>query len=224
MTAIFLTATGTDIGKTFVAVGLIRALRRRGHAVAALKPVASGFEEWSAPASDPARLLAALDLPATAAAMAHIAPFRFRAPLAPDMAAAREGRALEFDALIAFCRQEIAARSDVLLIEGIGGVMVPLDDRHTVLDWMGELDLPALLVAGSYLGTISHTLTALAALRQRAIAVRAIVVSETDGSSVPLDDTAASIARFAGDIPVVALPLLAPGADDAAFDRLVLLL
>ena len=224
MTAIFVTATGTDIGKTFVSVGLIRELRRRGRAVAALKPIASGFEEWSAPASDPARLLAALGVPASAAAIARIAPFRYRAPLSPDMAAAREGREVDFDALVAFCRKEIGSRSDVLLIEGIGGVMVPLDDRHTVLDWMAELDLPALLVAGSYLGTISHTLTALAALRQRAIAVRAIVVSETDGSSVPLDDTAASIARFSGDIPVVALPLLAPGADDAAFDRLVLLL
>jgi dethiobiotin synthetase len=224
MTAIFVTATGTDIGKTFVSVGLIRELRRRGRAVAALKPIASGFEEWSAPASDPARLLAALGVPASAAAIARIAPFRYRAPLSPDMAAAREGREVDFDALVAFCRKEIGSRSDVLLIEGIGGVMVPLDAEHTVLDWMAALDLPVLLVAGSYLGTISHTLTALASLQQRALVPAAIVVSETDGSTVPLEDTAASIARFVDAAPVIPLPLLPPGTDDPAYGRIADLL
>ncbi|HZT52427.1 MAG TPA: dethiobiotin synthase [Stellaceae bacterium] len=224
MSALFLTATGTDIGKTFIAAGLIRELRRRGRAAAALKPVASGFEEWSAPASDPARLLDALGLPATAEEMARIAPWRFRAPLSPDMAAAREGRRIDFAELVAFCRGEVAARADVLLIEGIGGVMVPLDERHTVLDWMAAVGVPALLVAGSYLGTISHSLTALGALRQRGLAVAALVVSETEGSAVPLDDTVASIARFADGVPVVPLPLLPPGADDGAFARIADLL
>ena len=224
MTAIFVTATGTEIGKTFVTVGLIREFRRRGRSVAALKPVASGFEEWSAPASDPARLLAALDLPTSAEDIARIAPFRFRAPLAPDMAAAREGRELDVTALVEFCSKEIAVRSDVLLIEGIGGVMVPLDERHTVLDWMAALRLPVLLVAGSYLGTISHSLTALAALGTRGLTAKALIVSETQGSTVPLADTVASIARFAGPVPVVALPLLAAGADHPAFARIADLL
>ena len=89
-----------------------------------------------------------------------MSPWRFAAPLAPDMAAAREGRALDFDRPDRVCRHAIDARTDVLLIEGIGGIMVPLDERHTVLDWMVALRLPVLLVAGSYLGTISHTLTA----------------------------------------------------------------
>jgi dethiobiotin synthetase len=224
MTAIFITATGTDIGKTFVSVGLIRELQRRGRSVAALKPVASGFEEWSAPASDPARLLAALGLPASAEEMARIAPFRFRAPLSPDMAAGREGRHLDVAALVTFCHKEIAAASDVLLIEGIGGVMVPLDDRHTVLDWMAALRLPVLLVAGSYLGTISHTLTALAALRQRELKTIAIIVSETDGSSVALDETVMSIAHFSGGVRVLPVPLLAPGEDDLAYGRIADLL
>lgn len=224
MTAIFVTATGTDIGKTLVGTGLIRELRRQGRSVAALKPVVSGFEEWSTPASDPARLLAALGLPATAEEIARIAPWRFRAALAPDLAAQREGRSVDFAALIEFSRQEIAAAGDTLLIEGIGGVMVPLDERHTVLDWMAELRLPVLLIAGSYLGTISHSLTALAALRQRGISILALVVSETAGSTVPLDDTGASIARFAAGAPVLALPRIAPGADHPVFGRLADLL
>ena len=224
MTAIFLTATGTDIGKTFVAVGLIRELRRRGIETAAVKPLVSGFEDWSAPASDPARLLAALELPASAEEIARISPWRFRTPAAPDLAARREGRTIDHAALLAFCRSAAQACAGVLLVEGIGGVMVPLDERRTVLDWMAALELPVLLVAGSYLGTISHTLTALAALSQRRLRVTAVVVSETAGSAVPLADTVASIARFADGVPVLGLPQIATGSTHPAFGKIVDLL
>jgi dethiobiotin synthetase len=221
MSALFLTATGTDIGKTFVAIGLIRELKRRGREAAALKPVVSGYEEWSAPASDPARLLSALDLPATAEEIARIAPWRFSAPLAPDAAARREGRTLDFAALVAFCRAAADANAGATIIEGIGGVMVPLDDHRTVLDWIAELGAPAVLVAGSYLGTISHTLTALASLRQRRLTVAAIVVSEREEAPERLADNAASIARFVpAGIPVLALPRVNPGAGHAVFGRL----
>ena len=120
--------------------------------------------------------------------------------------AAREGRAVDFDAVLAFCRSQIAGRQDVLLIEGVGGVMVPLDDSHTVLDWMAALELPVLLVAGSYLGAISHTLTALDALGRRRLGVTAVIISETPGSAVDLMETAATVQRFASAIPVLTLP------------------
>ena len=96
MSAYFVSATGTDIGKTFVARGLIRALRARGRNVAALKPVVSGFEPSEAAGSDSGLLLAALGRPVTLDAISEISPWRFAAPLAPDMAAAREGRAPEW--------------------------------------------------------------------------------------------------------------------------------
>ena len=97
----------------------------------------------------------------TEEAVAEITPWRFAAPLSPDMAAAREGRRLDLGDIVAYCR---AAHGDPLLIEGIGGAMVPLNDEHTVLDWIADLGAPALVVTGSYLGTISHTLTTLAAI------------------------------------------------------------
>ena len=110
-------------------------------------------------------------------------------------------------ALVAFCRRAIAQKTDVLLIEGIGGVMVPLDDRHTVLDWMTALDLPAILVVGNYLGTISHTLTALDAMARRGVKISTVVVSETSAGT-PLEDNARTIARFAEEIEVLTLPRL----------------
>jgi dethiobiotin synthetase len=96
-----------------------------------------------------------------------------------------------------------------IFIEGVGGIMVPLDDRHTVLDWMSALRLPVLLVAGSYLGTISHTLTALHMLAQRNLDIAAVVVSESAVPGASLDDTVMTIARFAGPIDVIGLPRLA---------------
>src|SRR5262249_38051955 len=156
---------GTDIGKTFVTAGLVSHLRARAIAVAAIKPVVSGFDPANVAAGDPSVLLAALGRPASPENIAEISPWRFSAPLSPDLAAKHENRALDFADLVAFSIAAIASCRGVVLIEGVGGIMVPLDDRHTVLDWMTALGVPALVVAGSYLGTISHTLSAVDVLR-----------------------------------------------------------
>lgn len=212
MTAIFVSATGTDVGKTFVTAGLIRHFRAEGRAVEAIKPVVSGFDPAAPAGSDPAALLAALGPPLTSEEIGRISPWRFAAPLSPDMAARREGRAIDFDAVTAFCRSAMAARRGHLFIEGIGGIMVPLDDRHTVLDLMTQLRLPILLVAGSYVGTISHTLTALQVLVRRNLDVAAVVVSESEASAATLEETVAAIARFSGSIDVASIPRLADAA------------
>lgn len=221
MSAIFVTATGTDIGKTFVTCGLIRALRARDRKVEALKPVVSGFEPAEAEGSDSGRLLSALGRPVTPETISRMSPWRFAAPLAPDMAATREGRKLDFPATIGFCRDAIAADHDPLLIEGVGGVMSPLDAEHTVLDWMTALGIPVVLVAGSYLGTLSHALTALDVLARRRLAVVSLVVSESAGSPVRLDATCDALARFAPDLAIVALPRLFGKTAHPAFDRIV---
>ncbi|MEJ0028133.1 MAG: dethiobiotin synthase [Rhizomicrobium sp.] len=205
MSAYFVTATGTDIGKTFVTAGLIRHLRRLGKPVAALKPLVSGYDEASAAASDPGVLLGALGEAATPEAVARLAPWRFAAPLSPDMAAAREGRGIDFAALVGFCRDAAAARTGTLFIEGVGGIMVPLDGTHTVLDWLAALGLPLIVVAGSYLGTLSHTLTALRVVAAAKLDIAALVVNESADSTVLLEETAAALARFAPDVPIVAL-------------------
>jgi dethiobiotin synthetase len=209
MSAFFVTGSGTEIGKTFVTAALIHSLRRLGRPVAALKPVASGFDPAHPEDSDPGALLAALGEPMSTQTLDRIAPWRFRAPLSPDMAASRENRSIDFAKLVEHSRSAIAAALDTLLIEGIGGVMVPLDERHTVLDWVAALRLPAIVVSGSYLGAISHALTALDALHSRSLAIAALVVNETPQSSVVPADTAATIARFAGGVPIVTLPRLA---------------
>ena len=213
MSAYFVTATGTDIGKTFVTAGLIRHLRAQGRPVAALKPIVSGYDDATAAVSDPGMLLTALGEAVTPQAVARLSPWRFAAPLSPDMAAAREGRRIDFAALVEFCRRAALENGGTLFIEGVGGVMVPLDDTHTVLDWMVALGLPLILVTGSYLGALSHTLTALRVIAAAKLEVAALAINEGDGATVPLDETAATMRRFAPDVPIVTLRR---GADDFA--------
>ena len=225
MSAFVITATGTDIGKTFVATGLVRHLRGEGQLVDALKPVASGFDAAAAGAADTGLLLSALGRPLQPAEFDAISPWRFAAPLSPDMAAAKEAKRVDFDALVDFCRAAIDQGSGTLLIEGIGGVMVPLDEKHTVLDWISALNIPVVLVTGSYLGSLSHTLTALDALRRRDLTVKALVLNETEGSTVTVADTAATLKRFASGIPLVTLLRQPFGAKaDPAFAELASLL
>ncbi|CAN0456632.1 unnamed protein product, partial [Laminaria digitata] len=174
MPAVFVTASGTDIGKTYVAEALLNQWRAAGRTVAVLKPILSGYDPAAAATSDSGRLLTAAGVGITPESINLVSPWRYDAPMSPDMAAAREGRSVPVDEVIAYCAAAIAEADEAgmsLLIEGIGGVMVPLDETRTVADLIAALGIPALLVGGSYLGSLSHTLTAYEALRSRNIAV-----------------------------------------------------
>jgi len=204
MATLFVTASGTDVGKTFVMLKLIDELRAAGRRVRALKPVASGFDAASVADSDTGRLLRAQGLPLDVRQLDAVSPWRFTAPLSPDMAAARERRVVPFAALVDFCRA--GSDADVTLIEGIGGVMVPLDETHTVLDWIAAVGAPVLLVVGSYLGALSHSLTAACALESRRVGIAGVVVSESLQQPVTAEETANVLARFIAPTPVRVMP------------------
>jgi dethiobiotin synthetase len=196
VSAFFVTGAGTEIGKTYVSCALLRAWSESGVACDAFKPVVSGFDRADAAQSDSGLLLGALGEAVSDENIARISPWRFAAPLAPPLAAKAEGAALDFAAIERACRARIEVRGDrVLLIEGAGGVMAPLTDDRTGLDLIAALNMPAVFVAGSYLGAVSHALTGLAVLDARTIKVAAVVVSES-AVSAGLDATCAMIARM----------------------------
>jgi dethiobiotin synthetase len=204
----FITSSGTGIGKTLVTTTLCAQWRRQGHGVTALKPVISGFDPAD-PGSDSALILQSCGLTANAETMAAISPWRYTAPLAPNMAAAREGNPVDMAALTAFCLN--AAKNHYTLVEGVGGVMAPITDRHTMLDWMVALGWPVIMTTGSYLGSISHTLTAIDALRTRGLRIHALIVCESAESGVPFIETLATLESFLqGAFPIVSLPRLPP--------------
>jgi dethiobiotin synthetase len=214
----FITSTGTGIGKTYVTTALIRLARSKNMKVAAFKPVISGFDKREIASSDTGEILAALGEAPTDEAVAKISPWRFAAPLAPNMAARAEGQMLDCEALFYFSRKVLQEEADVTLIEGVGGVMVPLDDEKTVLDWIIAAGAPVVLAVGDYLGTISHTLTAFEVLRARSLELAAIVVSEGEVASVEFADTLAEIATRVAPVPVIGLRR---GADGEALAALI---
>ena len=200
MSLLFIAGSGTDIGKTYVTALLARTLREKGHPVQALKPVISGYDPKAMETSDTALLLKAMGDAVDEDSIAAISPWRFTAPLAPNMAARLEDRSIDFDAVVSWCK----VHSGPVMIEGVGGVMSPLTDDKTVLDWIVHLACPVLLVGGTYLGAISHTLTALAAMRARGVQVAAIVINESE-NGIGLAETIDALRPFVTGIPILPL-------------------
>jgi dethiobiotin synthetase len=195
MKQFFITATGTEIGKTLVTTALCHQLIAQGKRVQALKPVISGYNAGDQ-MCDSAQILQSCGLSSDEAAIAAISPWRYEAALAPNMAAAREGNPVMLPALLHFCAKAAEQNADITLIEGAGGVMAPVNDRYTMLDWMQRLGLPVIVVGGSYLGAISHTLTSIDALVNRGLNIAAIIVSESENSGVALDETVSTLEKF----------------------------
>lgn len=207
---------GTDIGKTHVSCALLRLWRAQGKACAALKPVLSGIED-GAP-NDATRLLEALGETPNPAAIARIAPWRFKAPLAPPAAAALEGKSLDLDDIVRACTDALAQpAAPHILIETAGGVMSPLTNEHTMLDLIERVRQPVILVAASYLGAISHTLTALAALDARKADVAAIIISESETTAGDLAELPATLARHGARAPIA---IVRRGPEAGAMDDL----
>ena len=209
----FVTSCGTGRGKTYISEKLISAWRIAGETVDVLKPVISGFEMDTANESDTGLLLKAAGYEVTEETIDGTSPWRYQAPLSPDMAAALEGRTVPVDDIISVCRERIAEAERLgrsLLIEGAGGVMVPLDEHRTMRDLMAALSIPVILVVGSYLGSLSHTLTAIESLKNRKIRVDRLIVNEGTDSNIPLSDTRNVLERFVEGVPIEVVEFTGP--------------
>ena len=202
MNPYFITGTGTDIGKTFILCELCKALQSQGKNVHAIKPVMSGVDDIQH--SDAAHILKSVNIKPTQDNIDKISPWQFNAALAPNMAAKRENRQLDFDEIYRFCQQERYRNVgyDNFFIEGVGGVMSPLTDTSTNIDLIESLAIPAILIAGVYLGTISHTLTAVESLLKRNIKIKIIILNALEPVE-EIDEIQACISKYLTSIPVV---------------------
>lgn len=211
MNGYFITATDTGVGKTEIACALIRAARAAGIDAVGMKPAQSGHTPGEP--SDAERLREAAD---GVEPLPEICPYSLQAPLAPAVAARREGRAIELDRILAAARA-LAARHDAVVVEGAGGLLVPLTERETFADLAVALGLPVVLVARAGLGTVNHAALTAEALRSRGLAIAAIILNRAtaaDDPSVPYN--AAEVARLTGVKVVGPLPFKADIAERGA--------
>ncbi len=159
----FITGTDTGCGKTEITLGLMQALQQRGERVLGMKPVASG----AAPTHEGLHNGDALRIQAQCTLQtpyARVNPFAYEAPIAPHLAAEAEGRAIELDEIVRGYRW-LAARADRVVVEGVGGWQVPLDENTTVADLALRLGLPVIMVVGLRLGCINHALLTAESIR-----------------------------------------------------------
>lgn len=167
MFGIFVTGTDTDVGKTFVACGIAAALKRRGVNVGVMKPISSGGAEDARALIRAAAVDDSPDL---------VSPIRLKEPLSPHLAAQRQGIRIDFQAIDRAWR-ELKARHEIVIVEGAGGLLVPIRDGFTMADLAKRLRLPLLIVARDALGTINHTSLTVEAARSRGLSVAGVVVN-----------------------------------------------
>jgi dethiobiotin synthetase len=203
MASYFVTGTDTGVGKTVVSCALLAAARARGMSAAALKPLESGIGDTE---SDAARLAAAAGV-----TVDEVTLYRFRDPVAPGVAAEREGVTVDFERIWDRLQAIEARRPDLLLVEGAGGLLVPLGAGRTNADLVRELALPLLIVARDALGTINHTLLTVEVAQSRGLAIAGVIVSRATENHSATEENVREIERaLAGDPPVLGiLPFLA---------------
>jgi dethiobiotin synthetase len=216
---VFVTGTDTGVGKTVIACGLARALRQRGIDVGVMKPCETGV--------GPAGPLDALALRAAAGVndpIEVVCPQFFALPAAPSVAAQVEGRVVDLER-IRVASKTLAARHDLLLVEGAGGWLVPITPEFAMADLAAELGLPVLVVARASLGTINHTLLTVEAIERRGIPLAGVVVNHAGGVLSGADARnlhalrGALGAKLLAEVP----PLADPGRDslDSLAERIL---
>ena len=176
----FITAIGTDLGKTFLVENLCKKLQETQNLVHAIKPVASGFNDDDL-SSDCAKILKVLGKSLSEENFNSITPWRFKAPISLHLAAKDENKKIDFLEVVNFCRKEILQaqkENKFLLIEAAGGVMTPISDDKNFLDLIAELKIPTLLLSANYLGAISHTLCAIEALKSKNILIEKVIIND----------------------------------------------
>ena len=207
MRGLFVTGTGTEVGKSVLAASICAALAGAGQRVAAFKPVVTGLEDPPGPFGRDHELLARAAGGGQAAG--EVAPYLFGPALSPHLAAELAGERIEPARLLAAARAA-AGGADVLVAEGVGGLLVPITTGYLVRDLAVDLALPVVVAARTGLGTINHTLLTVEAARAAGLRVAGIVMTPWPAQPTPIElSNRATVGRLAG-VTVSGLPPTSP--------------
>lgn len=212
MDGLFVTGTGTEVGKTVVASAIARTLSDAGTRVAVFKPAVSGLDDYAASGEVPDHGL--LRMAARSSQTDdEIAPYRFGPPVSPHLAAEIEDSPVDPERILS-AASRARGDADTLVCEGVGGFLVPLTPDWLVRDLAVELGLPCVIASSPGLGTINHTLLTIEAIRAAGLVVAAVVLTPWPDEPGPMElSNLETVARL-GEVPAVKLPLLDLGHPD----------
>jgi dethiobiotin synthetase len=213
--SIFITGTDTGVGKTTVSCGIAAALRHRGYRVGVFKPAETGCVPTAAGGLHPADAARLKFFSECALDLSSICPYALREPLAPAAAAQRDGVNIDLERLVG-CHDTLAAHHDITLIEGAGGLLVPLTPTLTFADLATRLRVPVLVVVGSRLGAINHSLLTMRYARFAGLPVLGYVINFlTPGADLAAETNVGVLADWLGP-PLGIVPHLGEIAEVAA--------
>jgi len=212
---LFVAGTDTGVGKTRVATAVLRGAAAGGLRAIGMKPVAAGIEPGAAANADVVSLMQAGNV---AALPKDVNPYVFEPPIAPHLAAAAAGTSIDLDA-IASAYGRLAACADVVVVEGAGGVLVPISARYDMLDIAAHLGLPVLLVVGMRLGCLNHALLSALAIDSRALRLAGWVANRIDPGML---EVKANVQALAERLPAPLVADLGWGAASAPLERVSL--
>jgi dethiobiotin synthetase len=199
---VFVTGTGTEVGKTVVAAAIARTLHAGGRRVAVFKPAVTGLDDGGEP--DHALLRRAAG---SRQSDEEIAPYRYGPPMSPHLAAELAGEEIAPERLLSAARAA-AAGAETLVCEGVGGLLVPLAPGYLVRDFAADLGLPLVIAASPGLGTINHTLLTVGAARAAGLEVSAIVLTPWPRRPSAVEESNRETIAALGSVEVEALPQL----------------
>lgn len=202
MGGVFVTGTGTDVGKTVVAAVLARTLAASGATVAVFKPAVTGLEDPGEPDHELLRRAAGSDQ-----SDEEIAPYRYKPSASPHLAAAMAGEEID-PARLCAAAADVAADADELVCEGVGGLLVPLTPGYTVRDLALDLGLPIVVAASPGLGTINHTLLTLEAARSAGLMVAMVALTPWPDAPTAVEASNLEAIAALGEVRVETLPML----------------
>lgn len=184
MRRIFITGTDTDCGKTYITCQLLKYFQQETMNVYGVKPIVTGFDSDS-----PDRLSDPLQINAYNPHQNYtVTPWRFKMPVSPHIAAAQENKHIFADDLVSFCRNTEFDSLDFLLIEGAGGLMVPLNDKETWIDFIQKLACSVILVVGLKLGCLNHALLTVEVFKRFELPVLGYIINCVDPDMAAMDD------------------------------------
>jgi dethiobiotin synthetase len=199
---LFVTGTDTEVGKTVVASAIAATLAAQGERVSVFKPAVTGLDDPDAAGADHERLLRAAG---SSQRPWDVAPYRFGPPVSPHLAATAAGEPVDPYRLLATAHRAAGA-GDVLVAEGVGGLLVPLSGSYLVRDLAADLGMPVVIAARPGLGTISHTLMTIECARTAGLQVRAVVLTPWPARPSTMErSNRETIARLGG-VEVETLP------------------
>ncbi len=203
MRGVFVTGTDTGVGKSVVAAAICAALAARGERVAAFKPVVSGLDDDPGEFGPDHELLASVA--AAGQSPEEVAPWRFGPPVSPHHAAELAGELIEPAQLVRAARVH-----ELLVCEGVGGLLVPITPGYLVRDLAIDLELPVVVAARTGLGTINHTLLTVEAARTAGLRVAGVVMTPWPDEPTEMERSNRATVERLGDVAVSGLPLTAP--------------